>query len=195
MSQSPRRRVSAVVRAVAGLAAGASLAGCVGHEQVVGLNWAGPPETPRGQEFTPEEAQKRDIAGWVMLRCISGEGHTATHCSVMAETPPGWGFGASALRTTSAMKIQDVSVYGGHIPAVGESFQLPIFFCPPRRMPGCQMELRQQVVAFNVKLEQVSRAVRENDCAGAVRLADEMAIPDLTAAVRARCVGRPAPKG
>jgi hypothetical protein len=164
-----------------------TLAGCAESERVLGPNWAGPPETPHGQELTPESANRHGIAGWVLLRCAIGDNQTSNNCFVLVETPPGWGFGTAALRSSQATQIRDAGNYFGHVPVVGETFNLPIFFCPPEKMPDCQIRMRADVTAFLPKLAAVTRMLRAKDCDGAMGLATETGYASFIALTKAEC--------
>lgn len=82
------------------------LAGCSTPEQIRSPVWAGPAQTPGGQEFTPERATRQAVNGHVMLLCRSHavDGHVSD-CRVAYESPPGWGFGSAAMRMAANFNV------------------------------------------------------------------------------------------
>ena len=168
-------------------AACAVLAGCAEPERLIVDNWARPGEVPIGREYTPQEANRRGISGWVLLSCTSAQDQTSTNCFVIVETPSGWGFGPAALRSSQATQVRDAANYGGHVPTPGEQFNLPIFFCPAEKRPDCQVQTRAEVTAFLPKLAAVRRMLRAKDCEGAIAGATETGTASFIALTTSEC--------
>ncbi len=170
-----------------GVGVALALGGCASEpERVLGANFAGPRETPSGQEFTPEGAIRHGVAGWVVLRCVTGADMSAEKCFVIVETPEGWGFGQAALRTTGGVRVRDAQSFGGHVPVPGEPFNLPVVFCPPDK-PACPAETRATIAVFEPQMRQAIRLMGAKDCAGAVRVADAAGVPFFTRLITAQC--------
>jgi TonB family protein len=54
-------------------------------------------DTGERRRFYPERAQERNLTGSARIDCTLTEANTLKTCSVVEETPPGVGFGDSAL--------------------------------------------------------------------------------------------------
>jgi pimeloyl-ACP methyl ester carboxylesterase len=176
-------------RVLAWIGVGASLAlcGCASEpERVAGANFAGPQETPSGQEITPEKAIRHEVAGWVILRCVAGADLSAEKCFVIAETPEGWGFGRAALRTSAGVRVRDARSFGGHVPAPGETFNLPVVFCPPTKA-ACASETQATIAVFDPQMRQAIRLLGAKDCPGAVRVANAAGVPYFARLITAEC--------
>ena len=169
------------------------VAGCASEpERILGDNWAGLRETPSGQEFTPEQANLRGIAGWAVIRCTARADMGAENCFILVETPAGWGFGAAALRTVQLMKAKDASSFPGqHVPIPGEPFNLPVVFCPPAKVANCQADAHGEITNFIAQVGMIQRALRANDCATAVSTATATGIASVAQRSVGQCAGRP----
>ena len=137
------------------LAAILTLSACGTPEKMISHNWVGPVNTKSGHEITPKDAIRHGQSGWVMLRCVAGPGLRATQCLIVAETPTGWGFGDGALRASSNLVARDTTSFGGATPKVGETFHIPVIFCPPDDT-SCYARTMEQVRAFNADQDQAS---------------------------------------
>jgi hypothetical protein len=57
--------------------------------------------------FYPTRAQQRNLTGDATLDCTLNGDHTLNACQVIEDTPPGFGFGRSALRLACRWTPQD----------------------------------------------------------------------------------------
>jgi hypothetical protein len=170
----------------------AALSGCA-TDTVEGANWVGPRTAPPDQAYAPSEAMRHNIEGWAMLLCVAGEGQMATHCVPLAETPPGWGFGDAAMRMRNNLRGADTHSFGGHVPKVGESFKIPVVFCPPLKAATCAAEMHAQIAAFSNQIHSVAALAAAGKCAEASAAVDAMGQSAFTDYWRRHAVCRPAP--
>jgi protein TonB len=95
-----------------------------------------PPSDP-GFRYYPERAQAERVEGVATLDCaVTQEG--ALKCAVLTESPPGWGFGPTALRLATLFHMKptaDGSSAGRRI-QVPIRFKLPPGSGPPEKDPG-----------------------------------------------------------
>lgn len=62
------------------------------------VSWSTPPRAE-----TPPKALQDQVSGAATLRCAFDKG-APTACRIVAESPPGYGFGMAALRATRASR-------------------------------------------------------------------------------------------
>ena len=170
------------------LVAAALCAATSGCESVQGANWDGPRSLPPGAQYAPRIVAEQRVAGWVVLRCRLGQNQTATQCRTVAEAPEGGGFAEAALRVSQGVRVREASVPGERLPSLGQSFNLPVGFCPPFRSE-CQAQVNAQAMAFANRLALINRAVEQGDCASALRDASATGFGALVRMTRESCGG------
>lgn len=82
----------------------------------------------------PSSAFQQGVSGRVVLRCRVGSGGRLTNCSVVSETPSGWGFGSFALSSAEQARVvrdMDRRQYG--CPATEVRFVVEFRDIPPPR--------------------------------------------------------------
>lgn len=156
-------RSRVIIQCAGAVIAGCLLSNCGGHERISGANWAGPLETRKGQEFTPERMIRRQISGWVLLSCVAGEDHSAQNCKVVGEYPLGQQLGAAALRMQSSLKANVAEELGDRRPQAGERFFFPLKFCQPQREAECE-QMQVSVDAYRQQLIEISELVHAHRC-------------------------------
>jgi protein TonB len=77
----------------------------------------------------PAEARKRGVRGAAVLDCGLTDGGRLTDCQIAQESPPGYGFGAAALRVST--RFQMTAFYPDGRPVAGGRVQIPVHFGPP----------------------------------------------------------------
>ncbi len=180
---------SAIGGAIMLFACLAAMSGCATPETIEGQNWAGSPATPLSETYTPQQAMRKDVDGWVMLRCVAGPEHRATGCVVIAEFPLGMGFGDAAMRMTDNIRAADASSFaelGARVPVVGERFDMPLVFCEANH-PSCAAQKHREVIAFKMQEVPVERLVGARRCAEAIAAADQIGQPAFVRFIASRC--------
>ena len=86
---------------------------------------------PTGEDLTqyyPEAAQREALDGRATISCAVSEAGDVERCSVISESPEGYGFGQAALKLSPLFKMRPKSQDG--IPVEG-SVRIPIVFRIP----------------------------------------------------------------
>ena len=173
------------LRRLAALLALLSLAGCAMGENVVGANWRGPP-TSGLQDFTPAKAYWEQVAGFAVLACVAGEGGQAGGCVPLAESPQGWGFADAALRMQDRLVARETPA-GEALPKPGETFRIPIQFCPPAQRPACASRLRAEHEALGARMQPIDEAVEAGRCGEAREAAAAIGQPLYLRYIEGKC--------
>jgi hypothetical protein len=161
------------------LCAAGLLAGCTTvDEEMTGLNWAGPKISP-GRTYTPEAAIRRDVSGWAMLLCEMGSNNSVGRCSVIKETPTGWGFGQAAIKAQPGLNIRyDRSGKAIDLPR-GELIFSPVVFCSAVEGEACRYRFEPEMRAFSAAAYAVLDDMRRGDCEAARTHAATIDAPGL----------------
>ena len=88
---------------------------------------------PTGRDmarYYPERAQRFGINGAAIVSCNVTAVGTLESCTVVEETPSGFGFGVAALRMTPLFKMEPNTADGA--PVGGGTVRIPIRFSLPR---------------------------------------------------------------
>ena len=94
-----------------------------------GPEWRRRPSADFVARVYPLKAKRRGLAGRVVLDCVIGlEGRMKT-CSVVSETPAGYGFGEAGLTLSSAFQVTATTRTGKS--TEGMSLRLPLSFSLP----------------------------------------------------------------
>ncbi|MBK8544031.1 MAG: energy transducer TonB [Caulobacteraceae bacterium] len=78
------------------------------------------PDAGERRRFYPERAQERNLDGSARIDCTLTEANTIKICSVIEETPPGFGFGDSALGIACRWVLGPEHVANATVSADGE---------------------------------------------------------------------------
>lgn len=97
----------------------------VGPREIVGARWVRQPSGAEFETYYPERALERGRSGQVVLDCIVGA-HGEIACSVISETPQGWGFGNAALQISRYFEMSPQLADGQ--PTAGGRVRVPIAF-------------------------------------------------------------------
>ncbi len=93
-----------------------------------GPEWRRRPSADFVARAYPLKARRRGLAGRVVLDCVIGlEGRMKT-CSVVSETPTGYGFGEAGLTLSSAFQVTATTRTGRS--TEGISMRIPLTFGP-----------------------------------------------------------------
>lgn len=91
--------------------------------------WLRKPSGAQLMDAYPDRAIRNDVSGSATLRCLVRLDGTLTGCSVLAETPGGYGFGRSAMGLSRFFRMNPGAVDGQAIDGarvdVGVRFTLP----------------------------------------------------------------------
>ena len=100
-----------------------------GPALITNPTWLRKPTGAQLMDAYPERALNRDMSGSATLRCAVRLDGSLTGCSVLAETPGGYGFGRSALSLSRYFRMNPGAVDGQAIDGarvdVGVRFTLP----------------------------------------------------------------------
>ena len=165
-----------------------SLWGCATPEEVIGRDWVAPWVDPARKDYTPEYISRRRADGWVVLRCISGEGFLPTDCDVIAESPRNVGLGAAALKLTDNMRPATPANGVGPTLHQGEVLNIPVFFC--QYAPNTKACRQQHVEsgAFLASVAVVENLTKARGCEDARAAALATGQPGYSAYVDRTCV-------
>jgi protein TonB len=86
-------------------------------------NWVRKPTGEDVARFYPPDAKKRHINGAAAIACTVTDEGLLTACQVLAEKPPGLGFGEAALKMAPIFRMRPTSKDGQ--PVAGGAVQIP----------------------------------------------------------------------
>lgn len=89
-------------------------------------NWVERPSADDFERYYPAWALWFGVEGRARLQCTVAVGGQLTECSVLEETPAGWGFGAAAIRLTRHFRAADAMADGRSM--IGARVSIPIRF-------------------------------------------------------------------
>lgn len=96
--------------------------------------------------YYPEQAARLNIEGIASLHCTVTVAGTLTDCSVLAEDPPGFGFGEAALKMTPQFKMRPASAVA--TPAQSD-VKIPVRFkLPPEPPPPPKQKADPRVLKW-----------------------------------------------
>ena len=116
---------------IAGLAVGAASCGAANAEPSVITNpdWVRRPTGQNVADAYPDRALRAGLSGRAIVTCsVTLEG-ALSDCAILNETPPGYGFGAAAMRLTRSFWVRPATRDGK--PVAGGKVTLPISFSLP----------------------------------------------------------------
>lgn len=90
---------------------------------------AAPPARPDMAFYYPERASRLELEGRVELSCQVQADGSVNACEVISESPPGFGFGAAALKMTGRFRMKTTTEEGKSV--VGSPVRIPVAFKPP----------------------------------------------------------------
>ncbi len=133
--QSPLRRVFAVVAVLVAMAAsgaGAQTKAAEGPGGTKDEAWAPMAHIPNRYAVSlafPARARTLGVSGRAELSCIVRRSGSITNCSVLSETPSGWGFGEGALKLSYAFSV--LMNFPGHPIEAGSRVTVPVRMYSP----------------------------------------------------------------
>jgi protein TonB len=89
-------------------------------------DWSARPSGEDMARYYPEQAQRLEAAGNVVLNCIVTAKGTVAGCTVLSEDPMGYGFGEAALKLSRLFKMKPRMVDGQAVE--GAMVKIPIAF-------------------------------------------------------------------
>lgn len=93
-------------------------------------DWAALPSAEGMARYYPEAAQRAGLEGSATISCAVAQSGSLQACRLVAESPPGAGFGAAALQMAPLFHMRPMSV-DGH-PVAGGAISIPIRFRLPK---------------------------------------------------------------
>ncbi len=93
-------------------------------------DWRRKPTAEDIERYYPQEAERKRVAGRVVINCKVARDTRLAGCKVEAETPTGWGFGDAAVRMASQFRMYPKTVDGQ--PTDAGDVRVPINFEPER---------------------------------------------------------------
>ncbi len=96
------------------------------YHLTMNADWAEVPKARGMAQVYPRRAFDLGLTGRVTLDCLVGLNGKLSSCSVLDETPAGYGFGDAALKWAPSFKMKPETL-DGH-PVAGGHIELPIVF-------------------------------------------------------------------
>jgi protein TonB len=94
--------------------------------------WLRPSAPPRIADYYPREAMKRNVEGQAVVSCTVTERGGLTDCSVISETPPGYGFGQATIRAVAEFRMAPQTTEG--VPVDGATVNITMRWqLPPKQ--------------------------------------------------------------
>ena len=97
--------------------------------QVTRIDWVAKPSGDKVAEAYPPIANALGVEGHAVLVCKVATTGRVEDCQVTSETPPGWGFGAAALKIAPLFQMAPSTVGGS---ATVSDVRIPIRFALPK---------------------------------------------------------------
>ena len=101
---------------------------------IVQPHWLRLPPPEAFARYYPEAASRQGIEGRATFSCVVNAGGTLDACQVVAEEPPGAGFGEAALRLAPLFKMKPPKGPDGELSA-GGIVRIPVRFALPKPVP------------------------------------------------------------
>jgi TonB family protein len=98
-----------------------------------GLHWLHKPTADDIEAVYPERAIDATLSGRVLIECQATAQGRMSACTVLNETPTGYGFGDAALKLSRGFVLDPKASYGG--PLEGGVVALPIVMMAPGKAP------------------------------------------------------------
>lgn len=92
--------------------------------------WVARPGSPDLSRFYPPRAAEREVGGRVVVRCLATGTGSLSACRIVAEDPPGLGFGQATLRLVSRYRMQPRSASG--VTVAGREVEIEQVWSPGR---------------------------------------------------------------
>jgi periplasmic protein TonB len=81
--------------------------------------------------YYPNKAQAKNVTGSVTIDCDLTQKGSLSNCRVVAEQPPGWGFGETALKLSKIYKIRPTTAAGVPLDLARIIVRIPLSFGLP----------------------------------------------------------------
>lgn len=107
-------------------------------------DWVRRPDAEALTRAYPKRASDDGVEGRALIHCKVTAAGALDPCQVVSESPPGYGFGAAAVRMSHDFKMRPATIDGA--PVAGGVVNIPIRFVLPPRPPPFQWR-REDVIA------------------------------------------------
>lgn len=87
----------------------------------------------RASQYYPARASRENVTGFALIRCRVTATYGVSDCHTVSESPPGYGFGASALKVAALMTLPQKDRAQAH---PGQWINIPIRFKLPDSSPA-----------------------------------------------------------
>ncbi len=96
--------------------------------------WAALPNGDALAQYFPERAQRMGVSGRAKMKCVVGEDGALKVCEIVAESPPGFGFGSATLKVAQFFRLGAADRDG--VSVAGRPIVIPLRWNTPRSSPG-----------------------------------------------------------
>jgi hypothetical protein len=96
--------------------------------------WAALPNGDALAQYFPERAQRMGVSGRAAMKCLAGEDGALNFCQIVAESPPGFGFGSATLKVAPFFRLGAADRDG--VSVAGRQITIPLRWTTPRPSPG-----------------------------------------------------------
>lgn len=110
-------------------------------------DWVRRPGGDSATRFFPDRAARLEIEGRVVMLCHVRNDGLLGLCEILEETPPGYDFGAAALKMAPLFRMRPLNPLKFDVPGdSGFTVRVPIFFKRPEPAPPEQQEVTAEVM-------------------------------------------------
>ena len=99
------------------------------NDLAIAADWERKPTGAEFGSYYPDRAMRQGVSGAATIACVVRASGALRDCRLVAETPPGYGFGDAAMRLSSLFKMRPQTMDG--VPVEGGEVRIPINFGLP----------------------------------------------------------------